>query len=619
MIVRLRRALRAQIVPLFAGFALLTGVFAGRSLLTENQLAHNQAAWSAMEFTRLLGTVFSLVQDAETGQRGYLITNDQIYLAPYRKAVAALPTELERLRDAAQGSDRRRVQTDYMEADVSTKLSELGDVLRLWDEGNRDGAMAVIRSERGKVAMDRLRETVNVAMRDEGAEIQARLEKARSSEEWLRIASVAALLLVLTMAALGLWTARLGYRAVEAAQRRLEQSNEELRQAIVTRDAAEGQVRQMQKMDAIGQFTGGIAHDFNNMLAVVMSAMSLAQRKLARGDTDVGKFVDAAVDAADRAAKLTARLLAFARQQPLSPQVLDCNRLVAGMSDLLRRTLGENVQVETVLAGGLWKVHADSSQLENALINLAVNARDAMPEGGKLTIETVNAHLDEAYAETNPGAEPGQYVLIAVTDTGTGMSSEVMARAFDPFFTTKPVSKGTGLGLSQVFGFIKQSSGHIKIYSELGEGTTIKIYLPRQMREEEVGAAVARPVNPGNPTETVLLVEDDDRVRSASAEALAELGYTVIPAASGAEALALLDERDDIALLFTDIVMPGMSGKKLADEAVQRRPGLRVVYTTGFTRNAIIHNGVLDRGVNFLAKPFTLEQLAAKLREVLDA
>ncbi len=247
----------------------------------------------------------------------------------------------------------------------------------------------------------------------------------------------------------------------------------------------------MQKMEAIGQLTGGIAHDFNNMLAVVISAMNLIQRKLARGETEIGKFVESALDAAQRAANLTQRLLAFSRQQPLAPQLVDANRLLSGMSDLLLRTLGEQVAIETVLAGGLWKTNADPSQIENAILNLAVNARDAMPDGGKLTIETANCHLDDAYAARHSEVPAGQYVLIAVTDTGTGMPPEVAARAFDPFFTTKPVDKGTGLGLSQVFGFVRQSGGHVKIYSEVGQGTTVKIYLPRHFGEDE-RAAVCR-------------------------------------------------------------------------------------------------------------------------------
>ena len=278
---------------------------------------------------------------------------------------------------------------------------------------------------------------------------------------------------------------------IERSQQQLSATNAALLDEIATRETAEAQVRQMQKMEAIGQLTGGIAHDFNNMLAVVTSAMNLIQRKLARGEADIGKFVESALDATQRAANLTQRLLAFSRQQPLAPQVVDANRLLAGMSDLMRRTLGESISIETVLGGGLWKTNADPSQIENAILNLAVNARDAMPDGGKLTIETANCHLDDDYAARHAELPAGQYVMIAVTDTGTGMPPDVAAKAFDPFFTTKPVDKGTGLGLSQVFGFVKQSGGHVKIYSEVGQGTTVRIYMPRYFGEAESASATS--------------------------------------------------------------------------------------------------------------------------------
>jgi CheY-like chemotaxis protein len=347
--------------------------------------------------------------------------------------------------------------------------------------------------------------------------------------------------------------------------------------------------------------------------------MNLMQRKIARGETDIAKFAEAAMDAATRAASLTQRLLAFSRQQPLAPQVIDANRLIAGMSDLLTRTLGETIHVETVLAGGLWRSHADQSQLENAVLNLAVNARDAMPDGGRLTIETANAHLDDRYVAEHADVPAGQYVLLAVSDTGSGMTPDVLSRAFDPFFTTKAVDKGTGLGLSQVFGFVKQSGGHVKIYSEPGEGTTVKIYLPRYFGEDAVRPDEARAADvSGKPTETILVVEDDDRVRALTVAAMRDLGYTVIQAADATAALGLVNRHPEIALVFTDIVMPEINGRQLADRALALRPELKILFTTGFTRNAVVHNGVLDHGVDFIAKPFTVDSLAAKLREVLD-
>ncbi|MBN8808270.1 MAG: PAS domain S-box protein [Sphingomonas sp.] len=394
----------------------------------------------------------------------------------------------------------------------------------------------------------------------------------------------------------------------------------ELREQADRRAAAEHQLRQLQKMEAVGQLTGGIAHDFNNMLAVVIGGLNLLQRRLSQGDTDVGKYVDAAMEGATRAASLTQRLLAFARQAPLAPEPVDANRLVKGLSDLLTRTIGEAVQLEIVLGAGLWKTFADHNQLENVLVNLAVNARDAIADGGKLTIETANAHIDANYAQQYD-IEPGQYVLICVTDTGTGMSSDTMAKAFDPFFTTKAVGKGTGLGLSQAFGFIRQSGGNLKVYSEVGHGTTFKIYLPRFYGAAELPERRERSqtVKGGNPGEVVMVVEDEPRMREFTVEALRELGYTVVHAASGVEALAMIEAGQAFDLLLTDIVMPEMTGRQLADRVSPLLPQARIVYMTGYTRNAVVHNGVIDPGTNFLPKPFGLDQLALMVRKVLDS
>ena len=294
-------------------------------------------------------------------------------------------------------------------------------------------------------------------------------------------------------------------------------------------------------MEAVGQLTGGIAHDFNNMLSVVMGAVELASRRIAKGEFAVQHFLDAAIEATRRAATLTQRLLAFARQQPLAPQPLDANKMIKNMSDLLRSTLGEQIKIETVAAAGLWTIHADAQQLENTLLNIAINARDAMPTGGKLTIETANSYLDDAYCRENPEIDPGQFVMIAITDTGRGMTSSVVASAFDPFFTTKEAGKGTGLGLSQVYGFVKQSHGHIKIYSEIGEGTTVKLYFPRLVKPaEEIKRMTLGPVRRGDRSEIILVVEDDALVRRATADALNELGYTVFDCDSAVSAFAAL-------------------------------------------------------------------------------
>jgi len=384
---------------------------------------------------------------------------------------------------------------------------------------------------------------------------------------------------------------------------------------------AEEQLRQSQKMEAVGQLTGGIAHDFNNMLAVVISSLNLLERRV--GVDERGRrFVDAAADAARRAATLTQRLLAFSRRQPLRPEAVDANKVVSGMAELLTHSLGGDIELETVLAGGLWRTHADPHQLENVLLNLAVNARDAMAGGGRLTIETQNAHLDDRYVAREIGLPAGQYVMIAVTDTGAGMSEEVLAHAFEPFFTTKDVGKGTGLGLSQVYGFVRQSGGHVRIYSEPGQGTTVKVYLPRLYGtvtgDDGAAAGVKTETLAGEAHEVILLVEDEPAVRQTSKDALIELGYSVLEADGGEAALRLIRDHPQIDLMFTDVVMPGMNGAELARRAQAARPDLKVLFTTGYTRNAVVHNGVLDPGVQLIGKPYTLEELAAKLREILD-
>ena len=407
-------------------------------------------------------------------------------------------------------------------------------------------------------------------------------------------------------------------RLSDSLEKMVSDRTRELVDEMARRERAEETLRQAQKMDAIGKLTGGIAHDFNNMLAVVLGNLELAKRRLAKGVTSIDQYLTGAQEGGKRAAALTQRLLAFSRLQPLAPEAVDANKLVSGMSEMLRRTLGEAIRVETVLAGGLWRIHADPNELENALLNLAVNARDAMPDGGKLTIETANAHLDDNYVVEHTEVPAGQYVMLAVTDTGAGMTGDVAAKAFDPFFTTKKSGIGTGLGLSQVYGFVKQSGGHVKIYTELGEGTAIKVYLPRYFgAAEPARPAIDRgslPTNDGSVS--ILVVEDEDAVRRYSTDALRDLGYRVLEADGARQALDIIDAEPDIAILFTDVVMPDMNGRRLVEAALARRPALKVLFTTGYTRNAIVHNGMRDPGVVLLSKPFTLEELARKMAEL---
>ena len=406
---------------------------------------------------------------------------------------------------------------------------------------------------------------------------------------------------------------------VAARTAQLSEANAKLTDEMQLRQQSEAQVMQMQKIEAIGHLTGGLAHDFNNMLAIVLSSLRLLQRRLDRGERDVQKFIDGAIQGAERAAHLTARLLAFSRQQPLAPESIDGNKLISGMGEILRRTIPESIHIETVLAGGLWRTFADAQGLENAIINLSVNARDAMADGGKLTIETANVFLDDAYAALHPDVKSGQYAMIAVTDTGTGMTPEVIGRVFDPFFPTKPAGQGTGLGLSQVHGFIKQSGGHIAIYSEPGQGTTVKLYLPRHFGDEFKPARSVQPAatQASHGGETILVVEDEAEVRHFTIEMLRELGYATLEAENAERALVLVDAHPEIALMFTDVVMPDMNGRLLATAALKRRPDLPVLFTTGYTRNAIVHHGILDPDVQVLIKPYTLDMLAAKVGELL--
>lgn len=568
--------------------------------------------------TALLETL-STFQDAETGERGFALTGDSTFLKPFE--------------DAARQLERRQTDLEGAVADNPTQSERAN---RLRDLGNEQLSALLARIRERKVGSDPFSTEAlkaNKRRMDEARGIVAemlaeeeRLLRSRNAKtRWAVLLTQGGGYLALMLAGL------LGWANIRDRQRQvkdLRRANAALEEALIKakeegerREQLEGQLRQAQKMEAIGQLTGGIAHDFNNMLAIIAGCLNLLTRKISRGETDMAPLIDTAHECVDRTAKLTHSLLAFSRQQPLAPQVIDVNKLVANMSELILHTLGSGLKVETVLASGVWRTRADPNQLESALLNLAVNARDAMPDGGKLTIETGNASIDDEYVRQHVEVQAGQYVLIAVTDTGAGMPPEVAAKAFDPFFTTKGPGKGTGLGLSQVFGFVKQSGGHIKIYSEEGLGTTIKIYLPRQMSEAENAlvhrSRIAHFASDGSLETVILLVEDEPRMRAIAEDMVKELGYSVLVAENATRALAIIEANPGIALLFTDIALPDMNGRSLAEEAVRRRPDLKVVFTTGFTRNAVIHNGVLDSGVNFLPKPFSIKQLGKMLSSVL--
>jgi PAS domain S-box-containing protein len=411
-------------------------------------------------------------------------------------------------------------------------------------------------------------------------------------------------------------------RAAEEALRHLNQTLEErVEERTQELLRAEEQLRQAQKMEAVGQLTGGIAHDFNNLLAGIVGSLDLMQTRIAQGRTEyVERYAKAAMSSAQRAAALTHRLLAFARRQPLDPKPVNANQLIASMEDLLRRTIGPMHALEIVTAGGLWTTLCDPNQLESAILNLAINARDAMPDGGKLTIETANAHLDDAYAAAHLDVTPGQYVAICVTDTGTGMPPDVIERVFEPFFTTKPLGQGTGLGLSMVYGFAKQSEGHVKIYSEVGQGTTIRIYLPRHRgaAQEEMPAVSLTEVPRAEAGETVLVVEDEPVIRNLIVEVLQDLGYRALEAPDGPSGLKILQSRQRIDLLVTDVGLPGINGRQLADAARETRPPLKVLFITGYAENATLANGFLDPGMEMITKPFAVEALATRIRTMIQ-
>ncbi len=406
----------------------------------------------------------------------------------------------------------------------------------------------------------------------------------------------------------------------ERAEAQLRQLNETLESRVIEeiteRRQAEMKLAQAQKMETIGKLTGGVAHDFNNLLQVVSGNLQLLGKDVAGNDRAEQRVANA-MAGVSRGSKLAAQLLAFGRRQALEPKVVNVTRFVQGMDDMLRRAIGEGVEIETIVGGGLWNTFIDPNQIENALLNLAINARDAMNGQGKLTIELSNAHLDDEYARTHDEVTPGQYVMLAVSDTGSGMSEEIIQKVFEPFFSTKSEGKGSGLGLSMVYGFVKQSGGHVKIYSEIGHGTTIKLYLPRAMETEDVEVAVdTGPITGGS--ETVLVVEDDAEVRGTVVELLSDLGYRVLKAVDAQSALNVIESGIPIDILFTDVVMPGtLKSPELARKARERLPDIAVLFTSGYTENSIVHGGRLDKGVELLSKPYTREALARKFRHVL--
>lgn len=603
---------------LIFAFVLLLLMVASSLMLSSRLAVDAQKIQQTQAYGRAIADVISDLRDAESGQRGFLLTRETRYLMPFTESQSRVEPALDEVRrtEKAMGRSVHKV----LAPPVNAKLAELRDTVRMAQAGQVTQAIARVTTGDGLNNM-RIAQSLLISerqfVRDNLAQIS---DNSVRLARWLTYGLLGGVMVTIVLSIAWFRQSRRQVHALEVARAEAEMALAAFKTESDAREDAESRVRQLQKMESLGQLTGGIAHDFNNMLAVVLGGIELAKKRL-RGDPDrADTLLENAREGAMRAATLTSRLLAFSRNQPLAPAPLDVNKLVGGMCDMLDRTLGDNVSVECVYSAGLWRCYADPNEVENVILNLAVNARDAMPAGGKLTVETANAHIDDNYARTRPEVQAGQYVLICVTDTGTGMSQEVINRAFDPFYTTKAVGKGTGLGLSQVFGFAKQSGGHVAIYSEVGQGTTVKVYLPRYS-----GSELAQPAHvstteipEGKLNEVILVVEDEQRVRHFAVDALRDLGYTAISAASPVEALHALAEQPEISLLFTDIVMPDMTGRQLADEALKMRPKLPILFTTGYTRNAVVHNGMIDIGVAFLAKPYTIADLARKVRDVLD-
>ena len=698
-------------VPLFlvlAGVVYLTVAFAENERQEQDWVVHTYQVIDSLR------AVLADAADAETGQRGYLLTHRQSFLAPFHAARGRVARDLDRFQSLTLDNPGQRKRAMTLRALVEGRLQLLDKGILVSALGTPVPPPLMALMDRGKAAMDTVRAVVAAALGDEQHLLAQRIQSRRDVERLEIVSAVlaVALSLIVLLAAAGMLVRNNARLAVSEAIRRrqaniLQATLDNIRDGILVFDEAdrvaafnnvffrlmdfperlaaigaaldtfkqfdgaqtrrafsevaltgggesrfarfaraereldiyraavpgagflvaaadvtarvhaETAVRQAQKMEAVGRLTGGVAHDFNNLLQIIGANLDLAVAD-ARGNAKTAERLQNAISAVERGSRLTAQLLAFARRQALDPRSTNLGRLINDMTDLLRRSLGERVEIESVVSGGLWNTLVDPSQVENAILNLAINARDAMPDGGKLTIEVANAFLDDSYAAQHAEVVAGQYVMLGVSDTGTGMPPQIVARVFDPFFTTKPEGKGTGLGLSQVYGFVKQSGGHVKIYSEPGQGTTVKIYLPRTRKPQEgLDPVSTAEVVGGN--ETILVVEDDSGVRAAVVDILGDLGYAVLRAESAEQGLDVIASGARVDLLFTDVVMPGpINTREFARRAQELRPGLKVLYTSGYTQNAIVHNGRLDDDAHLLSKPYRKDDLARKIRALLD-
>lgn len=600
--------LRAPLMPL-AGLGIVLVAAIGAVLISHSMAVGDRAINRSIEIRVRLADLGESVASQNAGFRGYILAGREPERMEAIAATRAVARHYNRLRMIVSDPAQR--------AHLAALGPMLVDRMHMIDrrmQARQSGALPILTDDR-RAHQRALINNISRSLNQMSAEEQRLLEKRERAKlnlvRWLSAALAGAVLLVVVVAYLTVRDARQRFFALRNATREARLAAAAAAKEAAAREDAEAQLRQSQKMDSIGQLTGGIAHDFNNMLAVIVGSLDLARRRIDQPDR-VARHISDALEGAGRATTLVSRLLAFSRRQPLTPSSININAFLVELVELLKRVLGETITVSSAFNEGVWPIFADAVQLENSLLNLALNARDAMERGGTLTLSTTNRTIAAGVHAELP---EGDYLEIAVADTGAGMDAAVLARAFDPFFTTKAVGKGTGLGLSQVFGFVRQSGGIVTIESVVGQGTCIRLLLPRLIEAPALPSAASdAPVSGDSERLTILLAEDDDRVRRYSADALAELGHAVIAAADGPEALRLLDTAPNVTLLLTDVVMPGMSGPELAATVRSLRPGIRILYTTGYARDGDDATATADLDAPILLKPFSIEDLDLKLR-----
>ncbi|GLQ89839.1 CHASE3 domain-containing protein [Dyella flagellata] len=595
---------------IWAGLLLMLAACALATIASVNSRHANAQLNQSMQIRQAIGELFGEMRDAENGQRGYLLVGEADYLQPYLRVRRQLPDTQAELRSLIANDPIQRKLLDKLDAVVAKKMAVLAHTIELRGANDQASALAAAKAGYDLHLMDQVRQLLMQLDAYETKREAANLQRAHQWQQQLLGVIIATTLLALLLAILVIRR--------EVQQRyEMQFKNAVLKEQMEHQQATEAQLRQAQKMEALGQLTGGIAHDFNNMLAIIVGNLEMAQRRLPLGADTADKFINNALIGASRTAELTKRLLAFSRRQALHPTSIDVNECVQEMFTILSRTLGENITLQLMLGERVWPAFVDQPQLASAILNLAVNSRDAMEGHGQLTIETANAYLDQSYVRQNEGVALGEYVMVSVSDTGHGMSQEVLHKVFEPYFTTKSVGKGTGLGLAQIHGFLAQSKGHTKIYSEVGVGTTVKLYLPRAEKAEPAPVAGRNSLVAALPN-TVLVVEDSAEVRVFVTTAVEELGYRALQAENAEAAERVLEAHPEVSILLTDVVMPGSSGVQLADAMTGRFPELRVLLMSGYAPDIVERATQSHKHIHLLAKPFTIRQLAEALHATLN-